>query len=134
MNTKQETLGLWLGVLGVAIFAVTLPMTRLATGTAADPQLSAWFITFARAALAGGLSTVFLLVTRSPWPLSTQRLPLMMAAPPRRADAPQDQQAFVYLRPEPGTVFMWESWLRHEVPASRAKTDRISISFNYAWK
>ena len=56
MNTKQETLGLWLGVLGVAIFAVTLPMTRLATGTAADPQLSAWFITFARAALAGGLS------------------------------------------------------------------------------
>ena len=79
MNTKQETLGLWLGVLGVAIFAVTLPMTRLATGTAEDPQLSAWFITFARAALAGGLSIVFLLVTRSPWPLSTQRLPLMMA-------------------------------------------------------
>ena len=79
MNTKQETLGLWLGVLGVAIFAVTLPMTRLATGTVADPQLSAWFITFARAALAGGLSVVFLLVTRSPWPLSTQRLPLFMA-------------------------------------------------------
>ena len=79
MNTKQETLGMWLGVLGVAIFAVTLPMTRLATGTTADPQLSAWFITFARAALAGGLSVVFLLVTRSPWPLSTQRLPLLMA-------------------------------------------------------
>ena len=79
MNTKQETLGMWLGVLGVAIFAVTLPMTRLATGTVADPQLSAWFITFARAALAGGLSVVFLLVTRSPWPLSTQRLPLFMA-------------------------------------------------------
>ena len=30
---RRETLGLWLGLLGVAIFAVTLPMTRLATGT-----------------------------------------------------------------------------------------------------
>jgi len=79
MNTKQETLGMWLGVLGVAIFAVTLPMTRLATGTVADPQLTAWFITFARAALAGGLSIAFLLVTRSPWPLSAQRLPLFMS-------------------------------------------------------
>ena len=79
MNTKQETLGMWLGVLGVAIFAVTLPMTRLATGTVADPQLTAWFITFARAALAGALSIGFLLITRSPWPLSTQRFPLLMA-------------------------------------------------------
>jgi drug/metabolite transporter (DMT)-like permease len=79
MNTQQETLGMWLGVLGVAIFAVTLPMTRLATGTVADPQLTAWFITFARAALAGALSVGFLLVTRSPWPLSTQRLPLLMS-------------------------------------------------------
>ncbi len=79
MNSQQETLGMWLGVLGVAIFAVTLPMTRLATGTVADPQLTAWFITFARAALAGVLSIGFLLLTRSPWPLSTQRLPLLMS-------------------------------------------------------
>ena len=34
MNSKNETRGLWLGLLGVAIFAITLPMTRLATGTA----------------------------------------------------------------------------------------------------
>ena len=47
--------------------------------TVADPQLTAWFITFARAALAGALSVGFLLVTRSPWPLSTQRLPLLMS-------------------------------------------------------
>ena len=79
MNTQKETLGMWLGALGVAIFAVTLPMTRLATGTVADPQLTAWFITFARAALAGALSVGFLLVPRSPWPLSTQRLPLLMS-------------------------------------------------------
>ena len=66
--------------------------------------------------------------------LEDPRLPLMMAAPPRRSDAPEDARAFVYLTPEPGTVFMWESWLRHEVPANQARTDRISISFNYGWR
>ena len=55
----------------------------------------------------------------------------MMAAPPRRPDAPEAARAFVYLSPQPGTVLIWESWLRHEVPANRAKADRISISFNY---
>ena len=62
------------------------------------------------------------------------RLPLMMAAPPKLADAPEGQQSFVYLTPEPGTVFLWESWLRHEVPANAAKSERISISFNYGWR
>ncbi len=66
--------------------------------------------------------------------LEDPRLPLMMAAPPRLADAPDEARAFVYLQPEPGTVLMWESWLRHEVPANRAKTERISISFNYGWR
>ena len=66
--------------------------------------------------------------------LEDPRLPLMMAAPPRRADAPETAQAFVYLQPEPGTIYMWESWLRHEVPANRAKTARVSISFNYGWR
>jgi uncharacterized protein (TIGR02466 family) len=66
--------------------------------------------------------------------LEDPRLPLMMAAPPRRADAGEDQQAFVYLQPEPGTVLMWESWLRHEVPANAARSARISLSFNYGWR
>jgi uncharacterized protein (TIGR02466 family) len=66
--------------------------------------------------------------------LEDPRLPLMMAAPPRRGDAAEDQQAFVYLQPQAGTVLMWESWLRHEVPANRARTERISISFNYGWR
>ena len=78
-SPSDEVRGLWLGVLGVAIFAVTLPMTRLATGTVAAPQLSPWFITFARAALAGGLSIVFLLVTRSRWPSASERKPLALA-------------------------------------------------------
>ena len=61
------------------------------------------------------------------------RLPMMMAAPPRRKEAPEDRQPFVYVRPEPGDVLLWESWLRHEVPMNFAEDDRISISFNYAW-
>lgn len=66
--------------------------------------------------------------------LEDPRLPLMMAAPPRLADAPEAAQSFVYLQPEPGTVYMWESWLRHEVPPNQAKTPRVSISFNYGWR
>ncbi|MDM0108621.1 DMT family transporter [Variovorax sp. J22R24] len=79
MKIKDETLGMWLGVLGVAFFAVTLPMTRLATGTQAAPQLSPWFLTLGRAALAGLLSAIFLLATRSPLPKRAQWKPLGMA-------------------------------------------------------
>ncbi len=60
------------------------------------------------------------------------RLPLMMAAPPRRPDAPEEGRAFVYAEPKPGMILLWESWLRHEVPPNGAKGDRISISFNYS--
>jgi uncharacterized protein (TIGR02466 family) len=66
--------------------------------------------------------------------LEDPRLPMQMAAPPRRADAPEALKTFVTLTPAPGTVFLWESWLRHEVPATGGKGARISISFNYAWK
>ena len=66
--------------------------------------------------------------------LEDPRLPLMMAAPPRRADGPQAMQSFVYLQPQAGTVLMWESWLRHEAPANAARSERISISFNYGWR
>ncbi|SFN24720.1 DMT family transporter [Variovorax sp. OV329] len=76
---RDETLGMWLGVLGVAIFALTLPMTRLATGTQAAPQLSPWFVTLGRAALAGVLSLAFLLATRSPLPRSHHWKPLSLA-------------------------------------------------------
>lgn len=65
--------------------------------------------------------------------LEDPRLALQMAAPPRRKDAPEGQQPFVTLTPEPGTLYLWESWLRHEVPPNSGKAQRISISFNYAW-
>ena len=62
------------------------------------------------------------------------RLPMMMAAPPRRADADEAHKAFVYLKPQPGTILMWESWLRHEVTPNRGRAERISLSFNYGWR
>lgn len=76
---SPETLGLWLGLVGVTVFALTLPMTRLATGSTDAPQLSPWFITFARIVIAGSLSVLFLLVTRSPLPKPHQRKPLLIA-------------------------------------------------------
>ena len=66
--------------------------------------------------------------------LEDPRLPLMMAAPPRRTDADETTRNFVYLQPQAGTVLMWESWLRHEVPANAARRERVSISFNYGWR
>ena len=63
--------------------------------------------------------------------LEDPRLPMMMAAPPRRDDAPEDLRTFVYAEPAPGTIFLWESWLRHEVAPGNGKGERISISFNY---
>ena len=65
--------------------------------------------------------------------LEDPRLGLMMAAPPRRDDAPADIATFVYVDPTPGTVLLWESWLRHEVTPHQGKGDRISMSFNYRW-
>jgi uncharacterized protein (TIGR02466 family) len=59
---------------------------------------------------------------------------MMMAAPTRLVDAPETLQPFVYVQPEPGTILMWESWLRHEVTPNQAEEQRISISFNYAWR
>ncbi|MEZ0497190.1 TIGR02466 family protein [Sphingomonas sp. IW22] len=63
--------------------------------------------------------------------LEDPRLPMLMAAPGRTADAAEDLRPFVYAEPSVGSVFLWESWLRHEVMPNQAKSDRISVSFNY---
>jgi uncharacterized protein (TIGR02466 family) len=65
--------------------------------------------------------------------LEDPRFGLMMAAPPRREDAPLEDRNFVYVSPAPGAILMWESWLRHEVPRHGGKGPRISVSFNYKW-
>ena len=66
--------------------------------------------------------------------LEDPRLPLMMAAPPRQPDAAESARSFIYLQPQAGSLIMWESWLRHEVPPNAAKRARISLSFNYGWR
>lgn len=60
------------------------------------------------------------------------RLAMMMAAPVRHEGAPEELRPFVSVPPRPGLLLMWESWLRHEVLPGTAKTDRLSISFNFA--
>ncbi len=68
--------GFALGALGVAIFAMTLPMTRLAVGDDSAPQLSPAFVTGGRAAVAGLLSLVYLVCVQAPWP-ATHQLPAL---------------------------------------------------------
>jgi drug/metabolite transporter (DMT)-like permease len=77
---RRETQGLALGLLGVVIFSMTLPMTRLAVGPAFDPQLPPYFVTAGRAAFAGGLAAIYLLLVRSPWPGREHRLALLVSA------------------------------------------------------
>ncbi|HEX5257728.1 MAG TPA: TIGR02466 family protein [Sphingomicrobium sp.] len=59
------------------------------------------------------------------------RLPLMMAAPPRQKNAPEELQPFVAVHPRAGLLLMWESWLRHEVLSGTGRGERLSISFNF---
>jgi len=60
------------------------------------------------------------------------RLGLMMNAPGRKTNARPDHQSFASVAPAAGTLLLWESWLRHEVPINLAEDVRISVSFNYA--
>jgi len=71
-SSRDQTRGLWLGALGVLIFAMTLPMTRLAVGPLDAPQLPPAFVTAGRAAGAGLLSLVYLWLTGAPRPRQAQ--------------------------------------------------------------
>lgn len=61
------------------------------------------------------------------------RLDRFMAAPPRRSDAPAAERPWFTLPAAAGRVVLFESWLRHEVPANPVAGERISVSFNYGW-
>ncbi len=62
------------------------------------------------------------------------RLNSFMAAPAMKAGARKDRLPYVSIKAAPGDLVLFESWLRHEVPPSLNKKDRISISFNYDWR
>jgi drug/metabolite transporter (DMT)-like permease len=63
MVRSRHTLGLALGLAGVALFGGTLPATRLAVG-----HIDPLFLTAARATIAGCAGLLLLLVMRRPWP------------------------------------------------------------------
>ena len=79
-NKQNINKGLWLGLLGIVIFSVTLPMTRLAVGTPDAPQMSGLFIAMGRAVVAAGLSALFLLATKASLPARKDWLPLIITA------------------------------------------------------
>jgi uncharacterized protein (TIGR02466 family) len=65
--------------------------------------------------------------------LEDPRLERMMAAPPRLRRATRENRPWVVLRAQTGCLLLFESWLRHEVPANSSAGERISVSFNYNW-
>jgi drug/metabolite transporter (DMT)-like permease len=74
LSSVHETMrrGYALGLLGVVVFALTLPMTRLATGTPEAPQLGGLYIATGRAVVAAALSALYLLAVRAPQPTRAQ--------------------------------------------------------------
>jgi uncharacterized protein (TIGR02466 family) len=64
--------------------------------------------------------------------LEDPRLDRYMAAPPRRARR-GGSRTWVTVPAGDGKLLLFESWLRHEVPAQRSRGLRVSVSFNYGW-
>lgn len=69
----------------------------------------------------------------SPLKFEDPKLPYYMASPPRKSKSKIENQRFFYLKPKPGQVVLFESWLKHEVPPHFSSQSRISVSFNYDW-
>ncbi len=63
ISTHPQAMGMALGLIGVAIFGVTLPMTHIALG-----GFSPFFITFGRAVIASIAAGLTLLLMRKKWP------------------------------------------------------------------
>lgn len=62
------------------------------------------------------------------------RLTSFMGAPPRRPDADLPMRAHALLPARAGRLYLFESWLRHEVPPNPISEERISYSFNFCWE
>lgn len=81
---RHPAAGMALGVLAVALFGATLPITRWTMGTGSGdadaPAMSALFITFSRVVLAAAVSALCLLALRARWPTRQEWVPLAVAA------------------------------------------------------
>jgi drug/metabolite transporter (DMT)-like permease len=71
--------GFLFGLLGVALFALTTPITKLVTATPSFAGLSPVFISFGRAAAAGFLALGYLALVRAQRPTQEQVVPLLLA-------------------------------------------------------
>ncbi|MBC7753921.1 MAG: hypothetical protein H7Z71_06765 [Moraxellaceae bacterium] len=70
----------------------------------------------------------------SPLKLEDPRMPLFMNSPGIKTRAKSSNKRHVEIQPKSGYVVLFESWLKHEVPANLSQKERLSISFNYGWK
>jgi uncharacterized protein (TIGR02466 family) len=61
------------------------------------------------------------------------RIACFMGSPPRKPQAREENRRYIDVACKPGEILLFESWLKHEVPANRSDEDRVSISFNYDW-
>jgi drug/metabolite transporter (DMT)-like permease len=71
----QETKGMWLGLIGVAMFSLTLPFTRLAVA-----ELNPVLVACGRAFVAGSCAVVLLWHKRAAWPTAQQWRALAITA------------------------------------------------------
>ncbi|KIF83360.1 DMT family transporter [Noviherbaspirillum autotrophicum] len=71
----QETRGMWLGAIGVAIFSLTLPFTRMAVA-----ELNPVLVALGRAVVAAGASVLLLWRLKAPRPTASQARALLVTA------------------------------------------------------
>ena len=71
----QETKGMWLGFIGVLMFSLTLPFTRIAVA-----ELSPYFVTFGRSLLGGICALLLFFITRPKLPTQAQLMRLVVIA------------------------------------------------------
>ena len=74
-DTRGDRLGLVLGFIGISAFAGSLPATRVAVA-----ELDPWFVTSARATIAGVFALAILMILRRPLPPKSAWLPLTFVA------------------------------------------------------
>ncbi|WP_145602679.1 DMT family transporter [Herbaspirillum huttiense] len=74
-TARHESRGMWLGLIGVAIFSLTLPFTRIAVA-----ELNPAFVAFGRAVVAGVCALVLLAWIKAPRPTRQQLRGLIITA------------------------------------------------------
>ena len=72
---NKETKGIWLGLVGIIIFSMTLPATKIAV-----PEFGVLPTSFYRATIAGIAALLYVLITKIPFPKKADLLPLGIIA------------------------------------------------------